>query len=66
MTGSVRIPAFQSVDIRYFGGKVVLGVEPTKRRWTIQHNDFDIKDWRPSGETEWRPNPLFKTERNAA
>lgn len=62
------IPDCALVDIRYQGGLVASGVEPAKRRWTMSpyRNPFDIADWRPTGETEWRPNPLLKTERNAA
>lgn len=66
------IPDCALVDIRYRGGYIALAIDPTKRRWTINDrsfsnpNPFDIQDWRPTGETEWRPNPLLKTERNAA
>ncbi len=46
------IPNYELVDIQYNSGWIVRGVDPKKRRWTINDpkfptNEWDIKRWQP-------------------
>lgn len=51
------MPEYELVDIEYRNGKVVRGVDPEKRRWTLcdpkfggsAGSDFDIARWQPAG-----------------
>lgn len=49
------VPPYELVDIEYAGGHIVRGIDPDKRRWTINDprfrnpNPFDIARWQPAG-----------------
>ena len=51
-------PPCTRVDIRYEDGLVVRGVDPAKRRWTLNdpafggENSYDIAEWQPSTSGE--------------